>query len=94
MGNIQDRVQSNILSGARLVSSRSNGGCKSRLESFYEPLSANGTAASWDNSRSGGRTDTVFLCTLQDPFGFCSNDRMPAMPELKQWRWLSGTLMA
>jgi hypothetical protein len=31
------------------------GKCKSRLESFYEPVSANGTAASWDNSRPGGR---------------------------------------
>ncbi len=30
---------------------------------FYEPVSANGAAASWDNSRSGERTDTVFLCT-------------------------------
>jgi len=36
---------------------------------FYEPVSANGAAASWDNSRSGERTDTVFLCT-------CGNRRL------------------
>ena len=40
---------------ARLVPSRSTGKCKSCLKSFYEPVSANGTAASWDNSRSDGR---------------------------------------
>jgi hypothetical protein len=37
-------VQSNTVSGARLVPSRSTGNCKSRLESFYEPKKAIGMA--------------------------------------------------
>jgi hypothetical protein len=56
-------AQLDTVSGARLVPSRSTGKCNSGLESFYELLSANGAAASWDNSRSGGRADTVLLCT-------------------------------
>jgi hypothetical protein len=56
-------VQLDTVSGARLVPSRSTGKCKSNLKIFYVPVSANGAAASWDNSRSDGRADTVLLCT-------------------------------
>jgi hypothetical protein len=55
------RVQLDTVSGARLVPSRSTGKCKNSLKSFYEPVSANGAAASWDNSRSDGRADSVAL---------------------------------
>jgi hypothetical protein len=54
-------VQLDTVFGARLVPSRSTGKCKSSLKSFYEPVSANGAAASWDNSRSDGRADSVAL---------------------------------
>jgi hypothetical protein len=60
------RVQRD-LSGARLVPSRGTGKGKSSLNSFYELVSANGTAASWDNSRSDGRADAVLLCTPTEP---------------------------
>ena len=50
-----------LKAGARLVPSRSTSKCKNRLESFYEPVFANGAAASWDNLRSGSRTDKKLL---------------------------------
>ena len=62
-----ERVQRDTVFGARLVPSRGTGKGKSSLNSFYELVSANGTAASWDNSRSDGRADTVLLCTPTEP---------------------------
>jgi hypothetical protein len=56
-------VQLDTVSGARLVPSRSPGKGNGSLKSFYEPVSTNGAAASWDNSHSDGRADTVLLCT-------------------------------
>jgi hypothetical protein len=61
------RVQRDTVSGARLVPSHGTGKGKSSLNSFCELVSANGTAASWDNSRSDGRADAVLLCTPTGP---------------------------
>jgi hypothetical protein len=37
----------------------------SRLEGFYDPVCTIRAAASWDNSRSGVRTDAVLLYTRE-----------------------------